>query len=54
MMELTDKITIKSTPDKIWETLVFFFQNTENYKLWHKDHILCFLKSEKTFHQDQY
>lgn len=48
-MELVDKITIKSTPDKIWDTLVFFFQNTENYKLWHKGHISCYWKKGKEF-----
>ena len=49
MIHLVDKITIKSTPDKIWETIVFFFQNTENYKLWHKDHISCYWKKGKEF-----
>ena len=49
MMELIDKITIKSKPDKIWDTLVFFFQNPENYRLWHKDHISCYWKKGKEF-----
>jgi len=48
-MELLDKIIIKSTPDKIWDTMVFFFQNTENYKLWHQDHISCYWKEGKEF-----
>ena len=29
--------------------MAFFFQNTENYKLWHKDHISCYWKKGKEF-----
>jgi len=49
MIELVDRIKINSTPDKIWDTLVFFFQSSENYKLWHKDHISCYWKKGKDF-----
>ena len=49
MMELTDRITIDCTPNKVYNTLVFFFQSTENYKLWHKDHISCYWKKGKDF-----
>jgi len=49
MLEIVDKITIKSTPDKVYNTLVFFFQSTEHYKLWHKDHISCRWKKGKDF-----
>ena len=48
-MELIDKIRIKSTPDKIWDTLIFFFKSTDNYKLWHKDHISCYWNKGKDF-----
>ncbi len=49
MTEIVDKITICSTPDKIWDRLVFFFQGTENYKSWHKDHVSCYWKKGKDF-----
>jgi hypothetical protein len=48
-MKLVDKITIDCTPNKVYSALVFFFQNTENYKLWHKDHISCYWKKGKDF-----
>ena len=48
-MKLVDKITIDCTPNTVYRTLVFFFQNTENYKLWHKDHISCYWKKGKDF-----
>ena len=41
MTQLVDRITIECTPDKVYNTLIFFFQSSENYKLWHKDHISC-------------
>ncbi|MFC2138307.1 hypothetical protein ACFLTE_09040 [Bacteroidota bacterium] len=49
MIELIDKIKINSTPDKIWDTLIFYFKSTDNYKLWHKDHISCYWKKGKDF-----
>ena len=49
MIELIDRITIDCTPNKVYSTLVFFFQNSENYKLWHKDHISCYWKNGKDF-----
>jgi len=49
MIEIVDKITINCTPDKVYNTLVFFFQSTEHYKLWHKDHISCRWKKGKDF-----
>lgn len=49
IMELADKITIDCSPNKVYSTLVFFFQNAENYKLWHKDHISCNWKTGKDF-----
>ena len=48
-MKLVDTVTIDCTPDKVYSTLVFFFQNSENYKLWHKDHISCYWKKGKDF-----
>ena len=49
MIKIVDKIVINCTPDKVNDTLVFFFQSSENYKLWHKDHISCFWKKGKDF-----
>ena len=49
MRELVDIITIDCTPDKVYNILVFFFQNSENYKLWHKDHISCRWKKGNNF-----
>ena len=49
MIELVDRITIDCTPNKVYSTLIFFFQNSENYKLWHKDHISCFWKKGRDF-----
>lgn len=49
MIKLVDKIRIYSAPNIIWDRLIFFFQNTENYKLWHKDHISCYWKKGKDF-----
>ena len=49
MIDLIDKIKINSTPDKIWDTLIFFFKSTDNYKLWHKDHISCYWKKGQDF-----
>lgn len=40
---------IDCLPDKIFDTLVFFFQDRENYKLWHKNHISCHWKKGKDF-----
>lgn len=48
-MEIIEKIAIKSAPDRIWDALVFFFQNSDNYKLWHKDHVSCYWKKGKDF-----
>lgn len=33
----------------ICDVLISFFQSTENYKLWHKDHISCYWKKGKDF-----
>lgn len=41
-MEIIDRITIESTPENIFSTLIFFFRNSENYRLWHQDHIACY------------
>jgi hypothetical protein len=49
MRELVDRITIDCTPNKVYNTLVFFFQNSENYKLWHNDHISCHWKKGNNF-----
>ena len=49
MIELVDRITIDCNPNKVYNTLVFFFQNSENYKLWHKDHISCYWKKGQDF-----
>ena len=49
MIEIIDKITINCKPNKVFDTLAFYFQSTENYKLWHKDYILCYWKKGKDF-----
>jgi len=49
MSAIIDKIEIDCTPEKVFDTLVFFFRATENYKLWHKDHIACYWKKGKEF-----
>ncbi len=49
MIEFVDKITIDCNRDKVYSTLVFFFQNSSNYKQWHKDHISCHWKKGKDF-----
>ncbi len=48
-MKLVDTITIDCTPNKVYSTLVFFFHNSENYKLWHTDHISCYWKKGNDF-----
>jgi hypothetical protein len=48
-MELVDRIIIDSTPDKVYNKIVFFFQNSDNYKTWHKDHISCYWKKGMDF-----
>ena len=48
-MEIIERITINCTPDKVYDTLLFFFRNSENYKLWHNDHISCYWKKGKDF-----
>ncbi len=48
-MEIIDSILIKSSPQKVFKTLIFFFRNSENYKLWHKDHIACSWQKGKDF-----
>ncbi len=48
-MELIDKIKISAPPEKVYETLIFFFRNSGNYKLWHKDHVSCYWEKGKDF-----
>lgn len=50
MLEIVDKITIKCNPSAVYNTLLFFFQSSEHYKIWHKDHISCYWKKGKDFH----
>jgi hypothetical protein len=49
MICLSDKVSINTTPHEILKALIFVFESTENYKLWHKDHILCTWKEGKNF-----
>ena len=48
-MEIADKISINSSPDRVYNALIFFFQNSESYKLWHPDHISCYWKKGEDF-----
>lgn len=52
MSAIIDKTVIDCAPEKVFDTLVFFFRDTENYKLWHKDHIACYWKKGKDFSPD--
>ena len=41
MYTLEDKININCSYKELYDKLLYFFQNTENYKEWHNDHIEC-------------
>jgi len=49
MSAIIDKIEIACTPEQVFDTLVFFFRDTENYQLWHADHISCSWKKGGDF-----
>jgi len=48
-MEIIDKITISAPPQKVYDTLVFFFRSADNYRLWHRDHVSCYWKKGQDF-----
>ena len=36
---LRDSIEIKATPEKVYDQLIQYFRNKENYQSWHPDHV---------------
>ena len=41
MTTLKDTIEIRTTPEKILNSLIKVFSSEENFKRWHNDHITC-------------
>lgn len=40
-MELVDCITVHRDPPRVLDTLRYFLQDPEHYRLWHPDHLNC-------------
>ena len=41
MTTLEHSIEINAEPSKVFDALVKVFSSSENFKIWHKDHIVC-------------
>ncbi len=52
MLEIIDRILIKSSPEKVYNALINIFKSSENYKKWHKDHICCSWRKGNDFQKN--